>query len=78
MVIKHEQLPSVPNGMQLLNQGSLVIMSPLLLPYLTALVEKVSTLVNEECSHSLVHHMTEVACSAIESDNYESKGHLCL
>ena len=68
MVIKHEQLPSVPIGIQLLNQGGLVIVTPLLLPYLRAIVDKVSSLVNEECSRNLGHHMIEAARSAIECD----------
>ena len=65
LTIKHDQTSLVPYGIQQLNQGGLVIM----LPYLRALIEKVSSLVNEDQSREFGQHMVEIARSKIESDS---------
>ena len=69
MVIKHEELCLLPSGVQLLNRGGLVIISPSLLPYLRALIEKVSSLVNEERCREYGQYMIDVARLAIEDDS---------
>ena len=68
LIIKGEQLSMVPYGVQQLNQGGLVIMNPLMLPYLRALIEKVSSLVNKERCKEFGKQMIEAACTDIEND----------
>lgn len=51
LTVKHHQMNLVPYGIQQLNQGGLVIMDPVMLPYLRALIEKISSLVNEDKCH---------------------------
>ena len=67
--IKHHQASLVPYGIQQLNQGGLVIMDPVMLPYLRALIQKVSSLVNENQSREHGQHMIENARSEIENDS---------
>ena len=77
MIIKHEELNMLPLGVQLLNQGGLVIMSPLLLPYLRALIQKVSSLVNEEQCREYGQYMIDVARLAIEDDSNINSTFIC-
>ena len=69
LTIKHDQTSLVPYGIQQLNQGGLVIMDPFMLPFLRALIEKVSSLVNENQSREFGQHIVEIARSKIESDS---------
>ena len=69
VTIKHDQTSLVPYGIHQLNQGGLVIMDPFMLPYLRALIEKGSSLVNEDQSCEFGQHMVEIARSKIESDS---------
>ena len=68
LMIKHDQLPFVPYAVQQLNQGGLVTMDSCMLPYLRALLEMVSSLVNEDQSHEYGQHMIAIARSKIEED----------
>ena len=68
LVIKPEQFSSLPSGIHYLNQGGLVIMNPCMLPYLRALIERVSSLVNEEQCREFGKHMIDAACTEIEKD----------
>lgn len=61
-------MSQLPNAIKLLNQGRLDIMSPCMLPYLRAIITKVSSLVNEETCRSLGQHMLEVASQEISDD----------
>ena len=60
LMIKHDQLPFVPYAVQQLNQGGLVTMDSCMLPYLRALLEMVSSLVNEDQSHEYGQHMIAI------------------
>lgn len=69
MRIKHEEVEMLPSGVKLLNQGGLTVVGPKMLPYLRALIDKVSKLVNDEqcCEHG--KNMIDVARLAIEDDH---------
>ena len=67
--IKHDEVGLMPYGIQQLNQGGLVIMSPSMLLYLRKAIEKVSSLVNEEKCHEYGHSMIAVARAKIENDS---------
>ena len=69
LTIKQNQLSLVPYGIHQLNEGGLVIMDPLMLPYLRVLIEKVASFINEDQSREFGKHMIEMARSKIESDN---------
>ncbi len=69
LTIKQNQLSLVPYGIHQLNEGGLVIMDPLMLPYLRVLIEKVASFINEDQSREFGKHMIEMARSKIESDD---------
>lgn len=63
-----EDVDQLPIGVKLLNEGKLDLMSPCLLPYLRALITKVSSFVNADSCRLLGQHMLEVAGKEIEED----------
>ena len=45
--VKHNEVSTLPFGIQQLQQGGLKIISPCMLPYLRTVIEKVSSLINK-------------------------------
>ena len=67
--IKEEKWADLPHGVNELRQGGLDMISPKMLPFLGALVEKVRSLVNEEQCRSRGKLMIKHAYDEIESDH---------
>lgn len=67
--MKEDQKNELPNAIKLLNQGGLTIVSPLMLPYLRAVLSKVTSLVNNDMSKEHGQYMVEVAYKELENDD---------
>lgn len=61
-------MTSVPDGIKYLNKGGLTLMNPCMLPYTRALIEKISSLVNEERCCELGKDIIAAALTEIEND----------
>ncbi len=57
-----KQMSELPSALHHLNRGGPVTMNTCMLPYLRAVIENVSSLVNENKCHEFGPHMIEVAC----------------
>ena len=62
------QMCQLPDGIHYLNRGGLDIMNMCMLPYLRAVIEKVSSLINKDMCQEEDQHMIEIASKEVDDD----------